>query len=278
MTEQTRKPGYSSLHQIRVLDRAVDILDCFVQSRRDLTIPEIVEVTGLNRSTTRRLIANLLRHGLVQQTSDGTRYRLGVRLLEMGSVVLASFSLREAALGPLSFLEREVTGTILLAARIGDYSVIVDRRESLELRSSMVLMPSQVGAVRPLTHGPIGQVILSSVDTAEVRKLLEKYPLESSTPYSITHQNEFLRRTAQARETGHAGDVNEIVEGIMALVVPIKNHSGQCVGALALGFSATREADEAFLAAALNSLKAAGAGISANMGYRCETERTGVMD
>jgi IclR family KDG regulon transcriptional repressor len=253
-------------YQVRVLDRAVDILECFTQRQRELGVPEIVQMTGLDRSTVRRLVANLVRRGLLQEVAANGRFRLGLLLFQLGSVVAGSFSLLEAAAGPVAHLEEILSGTILLAAPSGDHFVIVDRRERVKDGVVMVSMRSRVGTVRPLTYGPIGRLILSSRSSEEVRGLLAKYPLEPATPYSIT-EAEFLERLPVVRQAGYEVDVNEIVEGIMGIAVRIVDSKGATAGVLCLGLPATRERDKAFLELALMKLQEASAAISANLGY-----------
>ncbi|MCL5735767.1 MAG: IclR family transcriptional regulator [Actinobacteria bacterium] len=254
-------------YQVRVLDRAIDILDSFTLHRKELSIPEIVDITGLNRSTAIRLVANLERRGLLQRSSNKGRYRLGQRLFEMGSIVHASFSLLQAAADPLGALEESLGATIVLAVRNGEHSVIVDRRQGVGDGFKMVPMPVQVGNVRPLTYGLIGQVLLASLSSDAVHDLLDKYPLEQHTPYSTKDPDRFLKRLAFIRSEGYGIEVNEAVEGLMGVAAPILDFTGSTAGVLALGFPATRENDGAFMDAVISKLKQAAAGISANMGY-----------
>jgi IclR family transcriptional regulator, KDG regulon repressor len=266
MPRKADKTAPAPAYQVRVLDRAIDILECFTPGRRELGLPEIVRMTGLNRSTARRLAANLVRRGLLQEVAMTGRYRLGLRLFEMGSIVAGSFSLLEAAAGPVAHLEETLSGTILLAAPSEDHFVIIDRRECVRDGVAMVSMRSQIGTVRPLTYGPIGRVFLSARSGQDVLDLLRKYPLERATPYSIT-EDEFLDRLPAVLQAGYETDVNEIVEGIMGIAVRIVDSSGATAGVLCLGLPATREKDAAFLELALAKLKEASAAISVNLGY-----------
>jgi IclR family KDG regulon transcriptional repressor len=179
---EPQKLERAATYQVRVLDRAIDILSCFTMRQRELSIPQIVEATGLNRSTAIRLAANLERRGFLQQASSKARYRLGQRLFEMGSIVYSSFSVREAAAGPLSSLERQVGATIVLAVRDGEYSVLVESRQGVGDGSAMMPMPCQLGAVRSLTYGLIGQVWLASLAPDMVDDLLDRHPLVADRP------------------------------------------------------------------------------------------------
>jgi IclR family KDG regulon transcriptional repressor len=254
-------------YQVRVLDRAIDILDALTARRTDLSMREIVEATGLNRSTAIRLVANLERRGLLQQDPVTNRFRLGHRLFQMGSVVYSSLSLLQAAAGPLSILEQQVGATIVLAVREGEYGVTVDKRQGVGEDSAMVPMPGDVGAVRPLTYGPVGQVFLSTMTAKEAEALLDKYPLEQHTPYSILSRRRYMERLPAVRTQGYAVEVNEVVEGLMGIASPIFDFTGNTVGVLSLGFPATRETDVVFVDEAVRNLKKAAAEISANLGH-----------
>lgn len=258
-------PG--AAYQVKVLDRAIDILDSFTRRQRELGIGEIVQATGLNRSTAIRLVANLERRGLLQRSTTPGKYRLGQRLFEMGSIVYSSFSLRTAAAGPLLELEQTCGATILLAAPNGEYTVIVEKRQGVGDGFAMVPMPGEVGQVRPLTYGPIGHVLMASLAPEVVDDLLEKYPLEQCTPYSVTDRDRFLGRLPTIRSEGYALDVNEVVEGLMGVAAPIFDFAGNTAGVLALGFPTTRENNRAFVEETIRNLKQTAAEISANLGY-----------
>jgi IclR family KDG regulon transcriptional repressor len=268
VSPREKKLADVATHSVRALDRAIDILECFTHRQKELSRPEIVDITGLDRSTTRRLLANLARRGFIEEAASTGRYRLGLRLFEMGGIVFSSFSLPGSATESLSILQGRVSGTIMLAARSGDHFVIVDKREGVFGGLAMVSMRSETGTVRPLTYGPIGRVFMSTFSKSAARALLEKYPLEEHTPYSIKDVDQFLEGLSAVRDFGYAMDVNEVVEGIMGLAAPIAGVSGEIVGVLCVGVPATRENDVPFVQAALASLLDAAKAISTRMGYR----------
>jgi IclR family transcriptional regulator, KDG regulon repressor len=278
VTEQPTKPNGGDAYQVKVLDKAVDILDAFTLRKKELSIREIVEATGLNRSTTIRLVANLERRRLLQQASSPGRYRLGRRLFEMGGIVCSSFSLVEAAAVPLSALEKRIAATIVLAVRHGDHCVTVDRRQGTADGFALVPTLSDVGTVRPLTQGAIGQVFLATLAPETVDELLDRYPLEQLTPYSIIDREQFVERLPLVRSQRHAIEVNETVDGVMAVATPVLDFAGKTAGALALGFPSVRANDDGFLGTAVANLKQAAAEVSANMGYGGDAHWVGESD
>ena len=49
----------NSIYRVQALERALDILDCFSSQNRELSLSDVVYRTGLNKTTVKRLVANL---------------------------------------------------------------------------------------------------------------------------------------------------------------------------------------------------------------------------
>ena len=90
--------------------------------------------------------------------------------------------------------------------------------------------------MQPLTYGPIGQVLMATLDPEAVDDLLDRYPLEQYTPYSILDRDRFLERLPRVKTEGYAIEVNEVVEGLMGVAAPIFDFAGDTAGVLSLGF------------------------------------------
>ena len=83
-----------TIYRVQALERALDILECFSFQKRELSLTDLVNQTGLNKTTVKRLISNLTTRGYLQQEPQSKKYQLGMRLFEMGGIVYSSFSLR----------------------------------------------------------------------------------------------------------------------------------------------------------------------------------------
>ena len=104
--------GKGTMYRVQAVDRALDILDSFTFQNRELGLSEVAMLTGLNKTTAKRLISNLTARGYLQQDANSKRYHLGMRLFELGGIVFSSFSLREAAAGPMTRLQNETGATV----------------------------------------------------------------------------------------------------------------------------------------------------------------------
>lgn len=220
----------NSIYKVQALERALNILDCFSFQNRELSLSEVVKITGLNKTTAKRLISNLESRGYLQQDPQTKAYQLGMRLFELGGIVFSSISLRRAAAFPMTRLQNQTGATVLLGVQIDDQLVYIDKREG----NGMLRISSDVGWRRPLHYGMLGMVLMASLDSKEVREILKKHPLESHTPFSITDQDAFSLRLEQIRDQGYVMEKEEAVEGAMGIAAPIRDYSRQVTAALGI--------------------------------------------
>ena len=126
MKQRVKKP---TAYRVQALDRALDILDVFTFQDREMSLSQIAQKTDLNKATVKRLMSNLTLRGYLQQDPASKHYRLGMRLFELGGIVFSSFSLRNAALRPMTHLQNETGATVLLGIMMEDEIVYIDKRE-----------------------------------------------------------------------------------------------------------------------------------------------------
>ena len=216
------------IYRVQALERALDILDCFSFQQRELGLTDIAERTGLNKTTAKRLIFNLMSRGYLQQVPDTKKYQLGLRLFELGGIVFSSFSLRKAAAYPMTQLQRRTGATVLLAMMMDEQLVYMDKREG----QSMIRISSDIGWRRPIHYGMLGMVLMAHLDPGVVKELLEKSPLHPHTPYSLTDEDAFSIRLEQIRKDGYVLEMEEAVEGVIGIAAPIRDYSRQVIAAL----------------------------------------------
>jgi IclR family transcriptional regulator, KDG regulon repressor len=223
----TRNPTYF----IQSLDRAMDILDCFSFNRKALSQGEIVQKTGLNRTTAIRFLSHLTGRGYLKYDEPNKVYRLGNRMLELGGIALSSISLRAVAAPYLTRLRNDIGHTILLAVRIEDDLVYIDKRDG----KGVMVTTSEIGRRRPLHFGMLGMVLTAYLPKAEQERLLAKEPLVSYTSKSITDKVTFLRELEKVRKNGYYIGKEDVFDGLGGISAPVRDHKGEV--AAALGFT-----------------------------------------
>jgi IclR family KDG regulon transcriptional repressor len=220
-------------YRVQSLERALDVLDCFSFQDRELTLSDIAHKTGMNKATTKRLVFNFTSRGYLHQDPATKRYRLGMRLFELGGIVFSSFSLRKASSYPMSSLQNLTGATVLLGVKMDDQLVYVDKREG----QGVIRISSDIGWRRPLHYGMLGMVLMSFMEPKEIKTILKKAPLQPYTPRAITDEDAFSLRLEMIRKQGYILEKGEAVEGLIGIAAPIRDYSRQVIAALGVALT-----------------------------------------
>jgi IclR family transcriptional regulator, pca regulon regulatory protein len=261
-----RGPRYS-----QSLERGLAILGCFTSEHPVLGIADIAEELGMSRSTTHRYVTTLLALGYLEQ-GRSRKYRLGLRVTDLGMSALNSTGLRENV---HPFLEelRERTGyTIGLAVLDGAEVLYVDRARSwrrAERETDLGLYP---GSRMPAYCTAMGKILLAYLPDDVQRDLIAQMKLERNSPSTITSKQALRAELEQIREDGYAVNEQELRPGLQAIAVPVRDESREVVAAV--GIAASPEAiSVAELSDALGPhLISTAARISSRLGYRRDDE------
>ncbi|MBW0116621.1 IclR family transcriptional regulator, partial [Pseudonocardia abyssalis] len=170
-----------------VTERALGVLAAFDASHTVLTLTEIGRRAGLPLSTAHRLVGELTQWGALERGADG-RYRIGLRLWEVGALAPRSVGLREAAMPFLADLH-EVTGeNVQLAVLDGTEVVYVDRISG----RAAVNVITRVGGRLPLHATGVGLVLLAHAPP-ELQEQVLAAPLRRYTDRTICSPTELRR-------------------------------------------------------------------------------------
>jgi IclR family transcriptional regulator, KDG regulon repressor len=252
-----------SIYHVQALMRALDILDCFNYQNRVLSLSDVVNRTGLNKTTAKRLISNLAARGYLQLDPQSKCYQLGMRLFELGGIVFSSFSLRQAAAQPMNILQEETGATVLLGVKIEDHLVYVDKREG----RGPLRISSDIGWRRPLHYGMLGMILMAYLEPREARRIIKKHPLELHTPLSITDEDAFSLRLGRIREEGWVLEKEEAVEDVLGVAAPVRDYSRQVVAALGIALPMGQRRLSRPLDRIIELVKGACEDISSDLGY-----------
>ena len=225
-TDGTGKKPYF----VQSLDRAMDILECFGYGSRELDLASITKKTALNRTTARRLISNLSSRGYLAYDPETKRYRLGLKLFELGGIVLSSISLHKVAAPHLTALRDKTRRTVFLGIAEGDRLVYLDTREA----KGFFRFASNVGTIRPLHYGMLGIILMAYMPRKKQEELLDAQPLKQYTSYSITDRDEFSLILARARDNGYFVGREHVTEGFGGIAAPVRDHTRKVVASLGL--------------------------------------------
>ncbi len=223
-------------YRIQAVERVGAILDAFSPENPEMGVTEVAERTGLHKSTAHRFLVNLEAVGLLERDAHSQRYRLGLRMFEMGGIVLEQMSLWDEALPFLEGLVRGSGETGHLAVLERGEAIYI---EKVEARRALRI-PSAMGRGYPAHATSLGKVLLSDLGEDEIRDILGAHGMASYTRTTTTDADRLLAELALVSERGFAIDDEEYDEGLRCIGAPIRDHTGRVVAAIGIGGPVTR--------------------------------------
>ncbi len=196
---------------------------------------EVAEALQLHKSTAHRLLNVLQRHRMVERAKDG-KFRLGLRLCNLGSRAIEQYDLRERAHPHLKTLVSEVADTAHLCILEKMHMIYIDKQEP-EQRIRMI---SRVGASSPIHCTAVGKAILATMPRARVEEMLPQLDTRRFTRRTITSREALLGELERTRRRGYAVDDEEREEGVRCAGVAILNARGEAIAALSISGPSAR--------------------------------------
>jgi IclR family transcriptional regulator, acetate operon repressor len=211
-----------------VLDRAVRMLDAFRSGGPELTLDELVERSGLARSTAHRLAGKLVQLGLLERSRRG--WRLGLALFELGQMVPRQQRLRDVALAFMEDLYEATKETIQLA--------VLEEGEVLyvEIISGhrKVPTPSRRGGRMPAHCTGLGKAMLAFSPDVGRSWIADHVPLAPRTSNTLTDPARLARELQDIRRLGLAYDREEATTGLVCVAAPLTDATGDACAALSV--------------------------------------------
>ena len=208
---------------------AIRLLRAFDGNEIEIGVSDLAKRLGIAKSTAHRLASTLVSEGLLGQNSQTGRYRLGIGLFTLGSMVRLQFDLSSGARSLLTEL-RDVTGeNVRLALRDSENIVFLHDFESPQ----MVRLRSSTGQIKPAFCTAEGMCLLANLDQRELKHILE-IPRAERTAQTLTNEIDIRERLDEVRRLGYAVEDEESEEGTRCIAAPVQQVDGRVVAAVGL--------------------------------------------
>lgn len=257
-----REPRYS-----QSLERGLAILGSFTPERPVLGIADIADELGMSRSTTHRYVITLVALGFLEQGAS-RKYRLGLRVTDLGMAALNSTGLREHTRPYLEELRQRTSYTVNVAVLDGSEVLYVDRARSFRRGQNKIDLNLRPGSRLPAYCTSLGKVLLAFLPEEEQRELLGELQLTRRGPNSIRSKKALRVELEHVVEEGIAVNDEELAEGLYSMAAPIRNEAKEVVAAINMAAHSSMISLEELVDALGPHLVATADHISARLGYR----------
>ena len=193
---------------------------------------EIARRLGLNKSTVSNTMHTLADLGVLEIGPDG-KYLFGPRFYLLGNMAKQRSGLRQAAHPYLGRISRETRLTTFLGIRSGNCSMLIDKADS----NVDIKVSSEIGMQMPPLAGAGIKAMLAQLPDEEIDRILVESELQPFTPNSITQKSRYKKEVIRVRSEAIALDLEEYIEGLVAIAIPIRTDSENIQAAMwAVGF------------------------------------------
>jgi DNA-binding IclR family transcriptional regulator len=216
--------------------RLLAVLDALSKaSAQGLRLTDVIEATGLGKTTAHRILAGLMSQNLAEQDPETGRFFIGVKMLSWATAARDRFSLVRLVEPALVRISRQTQDTVYLVVRSGDDIVCLDCREGA---FPIKVLTLNVGDRRPLGIGAGSLAILSALPDAEIDRIFAgNAEAMAAYPFDEVRLRQMIAAT---RQNGYAYNNVHVLQGLenvtemAGIGVPIRKRDGMPVAALHL--------------------------------------------
>ncbi|NLF26972.1 MAG: IclR family transcriptional regulator [Clostridiales bacterium] len=227
-------------NSIQSLRRAFGILEALSAHPRGVALTDLAAEVKLSKSTVHRFLVSLGEIGYIAKEESTGRYRLTLRMFEVGSKAVHALGILEIARPYLEHIAEATAETVHLVAQDGSKVVYLYKYNPA---STTVHMASGIGNCSPMYCTGVGKAILASLPEKEIREVWETSNVRRFTENTITDFDGMMEELEKTRRRGYAVDSEEHERGVFCIAAPILDYSGRPRYAISISAPSVRVSD-----------------------------------
>ena len=235
---------------VKVIERALKMLNCFTKEKLSLSLVEISREIELPPSTTSRILATLEKYNYLYRDEETQRYYLGPSIARLGTLCYSYMDFRRISVPYMVKLREIYNESVGLYVPNRAHRVCIERIESTHPLKRIL----NIGDRLPLTRGASGRLLLAY----QPQQLIDELLL--ADPYTTNE------RLAEIRSLGYSTSRSEREEGVVSVAAPIFDSQHNVIAALNISGPAARIDMDLMIEMALKAKEFALA-ISHELGY-----------
>ena len=260
--------GSQETRPIQSFDRGLVILEAVANSDGPVSLTELTELVGIDRSSVFRLALTLKRRGFLTYPAGRKDFILGPTLWRLYQRYNWGAMLIRVAREHLRQLARQTRETAHLAIREGKQALFIDHAPA----SHVIAVSGQTGEMVPLHCTAHGKALLAGLSHRELLRLLGTAPLVAHTKETIGTAKALAKECAEIQAKGYAVDDNEFQEGLRCVAAPIRTQDDMIIGSIGISAPILRFRSERFRECG-EQVRAVAEEISASLSVLSQDER-----
>jgi DNA-binding IclR family transcriptional regulator len=221
---------------LKSVEKALRIIESFDLDRPEISASELVESLQIPKVSVYRFLRFLTKNGFISHNRQTKKYRLGLKIFELGSIVLKNFDFREVAFPLITELSNRSGETVHLGVLDNQQVVSIESVESNQtLRISM-----PVGKRVYLHSTGVGKAILASLSDEEIKEIVRQKGLPRFTENTIADADQLLKEIQTIRTRGYAIDNEENEPGVRCIAAPVVDPNQRFVASISVSGPSVR--------------------------------------
>jgi DNA-binding IclR family transcriptional regulator len=216
------------------VEKAFQILRAFEARERSLSLTEIAELTGLDKSSVQRFTYTLAALGYLKKDNGDRRYTISPKIMSLGMIYLRTDPIVARARHQLYELNKSLDATCNLTELDGTDVIYVVRYPGRQVVTVDVVL----GMRRPAFCTASGRAILSTMTDEEVSAILDRSKLVAYTEHTKTTRKAIMAEIHKARTQRFALTEQETTLGDISIAAPVRRPDGTSTAAINLSVSA----------------------------------------
>ncbi|MFD2327730.1 IclR family transcriptional regulator [Cohnella sp. GCM10020058] len=225
---------------VKSADRVLDIIELLASDVEPMSLTDISRVLDMPASSTYKLLQNLLNRGYLETDRQEKQFRLGYKILEIGTKYTQNTSLISEFQHVAQRIVDEINEAVYLSIRSENNIMYIAEKQSTQ----PVRFVSHLGMKLPLHATAMGKMMLSRLNEEELNRIYPDDQLGTLTETTLNNRNDLNAQLASIREEGLAYSNSEAVQGVQCVAAPIINSQNQMVAAMSISIPKARMSEE----------------------------------
>ena len=212
------------------LIRAFDILELLRDADNGLSASEIVEKTGLPRTTVHELLITMVERKYLRRDEPAGKLHLGIVTFQLGNAFAERLDLRGAAMRVTQRVAAECDETVQVGILDGGHVVYLCKVDSTQAVRTI----ARTGGRLPANCTAIGKAMLAFLPTPVLSEMAQPGALTGLTPKSITDPARFMEQMLEIQQRGVAFESGESNLDVSCVAAPVRDHAGVVRAAISI--------------------------------------------